>query len=132
MVMQGKIGSSRVKLQYKDWNKLKKLVEQIILELGGRFEDSQSSGGNKVKAKYYLGDKVMTKIWHQTPSANSAKKNAINDLRKMFVELGIENSSHRLRLVKLVGEIDFSKKYPYSYNFDDLDDIISEIESTIE
>ena len=129
--MRGKIGGSRIKLQYKDWNKLKKETEKILLESGGSYEDSQSSGG-KVKAKYYLGDKVMTKIWHQTPSANSAKKNAINDLRKMFVELGIENSSHRLRLVKLVGEIDFSKKYPYSYNFDDLDDIISEIESTIE
>ena len=125
---QGSLDSGiRLTLPCKEFNKVKKILENHILSIGGFFIDKAVSSA--VKSTYTLGNKSKTMTWHLSPSQSSihaAKKQVF----EMLVEIGAidklgltgfsnSNTRKKLRLKKAIdGNINFSKPvYEYPKEF---------------
>ena len=117
----------RLTLPCKEFNKVKKVVENHILSVDGSFIDKAVNSA--VKSTYTLGNESKTMSWHFTPSQSS-----IHSMKKQVFELLLEigvidklgladiskgNARRRLRLRKaLDGNINFPKpvnEYPTEF-----------------
>jgi hypothetical protein len=63
---RGRLMSKRMKLPQKDWNSLKRYIEETITARGGSFEDKRAKKG--VKSVYRYGDKERATVWHTSYS----------------------------------------------------------------
>lgn len=58
--------SKRIKLPQKDWDNLKRSIEEMLTARGGSFEDKRAKKG--VKSFYRYGDKERATVWHTSYS----------------------------------------------------------------
>ena len=117
----------RLTLPCKEFNKVKKILENHILSIGGSFIDKAVSSA--VKSTYTLGNKSKTIVWHLSPSQSS-----INILKRRVFEILIEigvidklgladiskgSARKKLRLKEAIDDnINFTKPvYEYSKEF---------------
>lgn len=63
---RGWLMSKRMKLPQKDWDNLKRSIEEMLTARGGSFDDKRAKKG--VKSVYRYGDKARATVWHTSYS----------------------------------------------------------------
>ena len=74
----------RIPLPQKEFNKLKKNVEDVVVSCGGEFVDKKAK--SKIDSTYALGDKSIRYYWHFTYSQSSINKTK-DTMRKLLNDL---------------------------------------------
>ena len=81
---------SRVRLKQKDFDSIKRKMEEVIIDEGGTFKDypATSKKGGGIKSFYTVGDITIQYKWHQTYSSGSTKM-VVTVLRGILKKLGL-------------------------------------------
>jgi hypothetical protein len=96
--------SKRISLPMKDYNKLKKKLERVVLSKGGTYSDEQKA--KFVKSTYVRNKKQFHVTWHGTPSAKSTMTVTKSNITLGLEELGLTRKSIRQEMVNklIVGD----------------------------
>jgi|APSaa5957512493_1039668.scaffolds.fasta_scaffold193053_1 hypothetical protein len=77
--------AERIKIRQKDFDHVKRRVEEAVILFGGSFSDAKT--GNRVKSRYTYHANTAQYVWHQTYSPGSLKKCASGAQRMLRYEL---------------------------------------------
>tara|TARA_Y100000593_G_scaffold88731_2_gene171575 strand:+ start:2167 stop:2640 length:474 start_codon:yes stop_codon:yes gene_type:complete len=103
--------NERIKIPQKDFDNLKRRLEEMVVGNGGYFADKSGSKNSSisVKSSYHLNKETGIYHWHSSYSANSSYRNAVSDVRRIRTKLGIEKPQNRsdetLQMVQRVGSL---------------------------
>jgi hypothetical protein len=103
--------NKRIKLPQKDFDNLKKCLEDTVVSRGGYFADKPGSKSSSisVKSSYHLNKETGIYHWHSSYSANGSYRHAVADVRRIRTKLGIPKPENRsdetLQMVQRIGSL---------------------------
>ena len=115
------MATQRIRATQRDFDKLKKKLESIVVSCGGSFADTDGRRG--IRSVYKLRNSEQILVWHRSYSSVNSIHAVKSNCRRLLRTLGVDSNANEMQLVRFTLPIDIEEQIGDLYRI--IDDAVS-------